>query len=316
MIKVENLTKRFGQVTAVDGVSFEVEAGEIVGFLGPNGAGKTTTMRIITGFIPATSGKISIAGHDVFDEPLECKRRIGYLPESIPVYGEMDVTSYLRFVHAIKGLPKGERDRDIERVLHLADIADRRNRTIGHLSKGLKKRVGLAQALLGNPDVLILDEPTEGLDPNQLVAIRELIRSLARSHTVVLSTHILSEVEATCSRALIIDRGRLIASDSVEHLREARPDRVNLTVRVRGSEELAQRALAEVAVVSSVRTHRLGEETVIELAVPERQHAADVAAALVRAGLGLVELGSERARLEDTFVRLTRRDAVTGDGMP
>jgi len=312
MIKVENLTKRFGQVTAVDQVSFEVEAGEIVGFLGPNGAGKTTTMRILTGFIPATSGKVSIAGHDLFDEPLVCKRRIGYLPESIPVYPEMDVTSYLHFVYDIKGLPKENRARDIDRVIGQADIADRRNRTIGHLSKGLKKRVGLAQALLGNPDVLILDEPSEGLDPNQLVAIRALIRSFATTHTVILSTHILTEVEATCTRALIIDRGRLIASDSVDALRNVRTGDVSLSLRVRGTVDAVRAALGALPFVSSLTARGEDGEVAAGLSVPTRDHAAEVSSALVAARLGLLELTAERARLEDAFVRLTRGAPTEG----
>jgi ABC-2 type transport system ATP-binding protein len=218
MIEVRNLTKRYRDLIAVDDVSFDVAKGEILGFLGRNGAGKTTTMRILTGCLPATSGTAKIAGFDVFEKPLEVKRRVGYLPESPPLYPDMTVHGYLKFVAEIKGL-KGDRIKsELERVANLTSIGAVMDRVIANLSKGFRQRVGLAQALLGDPEVLILDEPTVGLDPIQVREFRDLIRSLAGKHTVVLSTHILSEITATCQKALVIRQGRVVAFDDLESL--------------------------------------------------------------------------------------------------
>src|SRR5215468_4710797 len=226
MIKVEGLTKRYARTVAVNDISFEVEKGQIVGFLGPNGAGKTTTMRILTGFLPATSGRANVAGFDVQENPLEVKKRIGYLPETPPVYPEMEVSEYLNFVGRLKGIPSEDIDRRVDEVMGRCAVGDVRNKLIGKLSKGYRQRVGLAQAIIHNPDVLILDEPTSGLDPKQIIEIRELLRALAGEHTIVLSTHILSEVEHSCERVIIINRGKVVAQDSV----------ANLTNRLRGSE--------------------------------------------------------------------------------
>ncbi len=211
MIRVEGLTKRYGAISAIEDLTFSVEKGEIVGFLGLNGAGKTTTMRILTGFIPPTAGRASIAGHDVSSESLEARRHVGYLPENAPLYTDVPVRTYLDFVGKVKGLEPAARRRQIDEVLAACAIEDAADRLIGRLSKGYRQRVGLAQALLGNPDVLILDEPTSGLDPAQIREIRELIRRLAGERTVILSTHILPEVEMICSRVLIVHRGRLLA---------------------------------------------------------------------------------------------------------
>jgi ABC-2 type transport system ATP-binding protein len=218
MIQVEHLTKRYRDRVAVDDLSFTVEKGEIIGFLGPNGAGKSTTMRILTGFLPATAGTAKVAGFDVFEEPLEVKRRIGYLPENPPVYTDMTARAYLAFVTGLKKLPRVEARREIERVASLARIEDVMDRVIANLSKGYRQRVGLAQALLGDPEVLILDEPTVGLDPLQIREVRELVKGLAGKHTVILSTHILPEVAMTCQKVLVINQGRLVDYDTLDGL--------------------------------------------------------------------------------------------------
>src|SRR5215470_14006585 len=219
MIKVEGLTKRYARTVAVDDISFEVQKGQIVGFLGPNGAGKTTTMRVLTCFLPPTSGTANVAGFDVIEKPIEVKKRIGYLPETPPLYPEMEVIEYLNFVGRIKGVPKANLSKRIDEVMEKCAVTDVRAREIGKLSKGYRQRVGLAQAILHNPDVLILDEPTAGLDPHQIIETRDLIKGLAGNHTIILSTHILPEVEATCERVIIISKGRLVATDSVSNLR-------------------------------------------------------------------------------------------------
>jgi ABC-2 type transport system ATP-binding protein len=228
MIEVRNLTKRYRDLAAVDDISFDVAKGEILGFLGRNGAGKTTTMRILAGYLPATSGTAKVAGFDVFENPLEVKRRIGYLPEQPPVYPDMTVYGYLKFVAEIKGIPRARIKSELERVANLTSVGAVMDRVIANLSKGFRQRVGLAQALLGDPEVLILDEPTVGLDPIQVREFRDLIKSLAGRHTVVLSTHILSEITATCQKALVIRQGKVVAFDSLEGLtkRHQKTDRV------------------------------------------------------------------------------------------
>ena len=218
MIKVEGLTKRYGDVTAVEDISFQVEKGEIVGFLGPNGAGKTTTMRIITGYLPSTEGTVTVSGFDIFDKPMEVKKRIGYLPEHPPVYGDMTVEGYLKFVAKIRGVPRSGRGDAMDRAVTRCGLKEARGTIIGKLSKGYKQRVGLAQAMIHDPEVLILDEPTIGLDPKQIIEIRELVKSLAGEQTIILSTHILPEVTMICQRCLIIDQGRIVADDSLESL--------------------------------------------------------------------------------------------------
>src|SRR5580765_3682097 len=242
MIKVQGLTKRYARNVAVDHLSFEVEKGQIVGFLGPNGAGKTTTMRMLTCFMPPTEGTAEVAGFDVRENPMEVKRRIGYLPETPPVYPEMEVIEYLDFVGRIKGVPKANLRSRIDEVMQKTAIADVRNKEIGKLSKGYRQRVGLAQAIVHNPEVLILDEPTSGLDPHQIIETRQLIRGLAGDHTIILSTHILPEVSQTCQRVVIINRGKVVAVDT--------PD--NLTARLRGSETMYLQVDAQGADVASV----------------------------------------------------------------
>src|SRR5437762_8601639 len=228
MIKVEGLTKRYARTLAVDDISFEVEKGQIVGFLGPNGAGKTTTMRVLTCFLPPTAGTAQVAGFDVLEQPLEVKKRIGYLPETPPLYPEMEVQEYLTFVGRLKGISGAEIGKRVDEVAERCAVSDVKTKLIGKLSKGYRQRVGLAQAIIHNPEVLVLDEPTSGLDPKQIIETRQLIRSLAGDHTIILSTHILSEIEQSCDKVIIISHGKLVAVDT--------PD--NLTARLRGSETM------------------------------------------------------------------------------
>src|ERR1044071_8987263 len=230
MIKVDQLTKRYARATAVDQITFEVDRGQIVGFLGPNGAGKTTTMRMLTCFLPPSSGTANVAGFDVLEKPLEVKKRIGYLPETPPIYPEMATAEYLKFVGKLKGLSGAELAKRIDYVCERCAIADVKHKLLGKLSKGYRQRVGLAQAIVHNPDVLILDEPTAGLDPKQINETRDLIKSLAGDHTIVLSTHILPEVEQICQQVIIINKGKLVATDSVNHLTNRLPGAASITV--------------------------------------------------------------------------------------
>jgi ABC-2 type transport system ATP-binding protein len=310
VIEVQHLTKRYGRVTAVNDISFRVERGEIFGFLGPNGAGKTTTMRILTGYMPATEGKAIVAGFDVFDQPIEAKRRTGYLPETPPLYPDMTVHEYLNFVAKIKGVPSADRRQRVQAVMERTRIADMANRLCSKLSKGYKQRVGLAQALIHNPDVLILDEPTAGLDPKQIIETRQLIKELAGDHTIILSTHILPEVSQTCQRVVIINKGQVVALDT--------PD--NLTARLRGSETLYVQvdapgsdpgtALTRVAgVVRVAEADRkdgvVGYEVESEQGRDVRR---DLARAVVTSGWGLLELRPMRLSLEDIFLSLTTEE--------
>ncbi len=311
MIEVQQLTKRYGPLTAVDDVSFRVERGEILGFLGPNGAGKTTTMRILTGYMPPSEGKAIVAGFDVFDQPVEAKRRTGYLPETPPLYPDMTVAEYLAFVARIKGVPPGDRRRRIGAVMERTRIADVAGRLCAKLSKGYKQRVGLAQALIHNPDVLILDEPTAGLDPKQIIETRELIKALAGDHTIVLSTHILPEVSQTCQRVVIINKGKVVAIDS--------PD--GLTARLRGAETMfvqvdangadASAALADVPGVTRVVEAGRSETAVAYEVESDHGHDVrrDLARAVVHQGWGLLELRPMRMSLEDIFLSLTTEEA-------
>ena len=310
MVEVQHVTKRYGSFTAVDDLSFEVEPGEILGFLGPNGAGKTTTMRILTGYLPATEGRARVAGFDVFDEPIEAKRRTGYLPETPPLYPEMTVGEYLQFVARINGIAAGDRAARVGAAMERTSVTDMAERFCGTLSKGYRQRVGLAQALLHEPDVLILDEPTAGLDPRQIIETRRLVTELAGDHTVILSTHILPEVSQTCQRVVIINRGRVVAVDS--------PD--NLTARLQGSQSLylqvdsggddpapALRDIAGVAGVAAAdgRDGVAGFE--IEIA-PGRDVRREVARAVVTNGWGLLELRARQMSLEDIFLQLTTEE--------
>ena len=309
MIEVQHLTKRYGRVTAVNDVTFRVERGEILGFLGPNGAGKTTTMRILTGFMPATEGKAIVAGFDVFDQPIEAKRRTGYLPETPPLYPDMTVREYLDFVAKIKGVLSADRRQRVNTVMERVRVAEMANRLCSKLSKGYKQRVGLGQAIIHNPDVLILDEPTAGLDPKQIIETRELIKELAGDHTIILSTHILPEVSQTCQRVVIINKGHVVAVDT--------PD--NLTARLRGSETLyvqvdasgdAAATLGLVAGVTRV-TETDRRDSLVGYEV-ESEHGHDVrrdlARSVVASGWGLLELRPMRMSLEEIFLSLTTEE--------
>jgi ABC-2 type transport system ATP-binding protein len=312
VIEVQHLTKRYGPVTAVDDISFRVERGEILGFLGPNGAGKTTTMRVLTGYMPPTDGKAIVAGYDVFEQPIEAKRRTGYLPETPPLYPDMSVRDYLSFVARIKGVPRSERKARIDEMLRKTHIADMANRLCGKLSKGYRQRVGLAQALMHNPDVLILDEPTAGLDPKQIIETRQLIKGLAGDHTIILSTHILPEVSQTCQRVVIINRGKVVAVDT--------PD--NLTARLRGSETMYLQVDSAGADVASV-LQRVSGVTRVAVADSKQQVVGyevdseagrdvrrELAAAIVGRGWGLLEMRPLRMSLEEIFLHVTTEETT------
>ena len=313
MIKVEGLTKRYVRATAVDHISFEVEKGQIVGFLGPNGAGKTTTMRMLTCFMPPTEGSAQVAGFDVVKSPMEVKKRIGYLPETPPLYPEMEVGEYLEFVGRLKGIPKGELTKRVNEAADRCAVADVRNKLISKLSKGYKQRVGLAQAIIHNPDVLILDEPTSGLDPNQIIETRKLIQSLAGDHTIILSTHILPEVESICEQAIIIAKGKVVATDSVANLKNRRAGGAAVLVEVTGrndgeiSAAQIHEKLERVAGVSRViakasDAHRATFEVEGMAGTNVRP---EVARAVVEAGWNLNELRPLGLSLEEVFLQLT-----------
>jgi len=309
MIEVVNLTKRYGRHTAVDGISFRVNKGEILGFLGPNGAGKTTTMRVLTGYMPATDGRAAVAGYDVFDHPIEAKRRTGYLPETPPLYPDMTVREYLHFVGKIKGVAPKDRAARVDQVMARTWVADMANRACGKLSKGYRQRVGLAQALIHNPEVLILDEPTAGLDPKQINETRRLIKALAGDHTIILSTHILTEVEQTCQRVVIINKGRVVAEDTPENLTRRLRGSATMFVQVDGDRAAeAQAALARVDGVARV-TSANDAGTAFEI---ESESGRDVRRELARAviggGWGLLELRPMRLSLEDVFLSLTTEE--------
>ena len=315
MIEVENLTKRYGRHTAVDGISFRVNKGEILGFLGPNGAGKTTTMRILTCYLPATHGTARVAGFDVFEQPLEVKRRIGYIPETPPLYPDMDVETFLGFCAKIKGVPAGERKSRIDDAVGKCRVGDVRRTLIGRLSKGYRQRVGLAQAILANPEVLILDEPTAGLDPKQIIETRELIRGLGGDHTIILSTHILPEVSMTCGRVVIINKGRVVAEDTPDNLTHRLKGAATLRVEVRGDAAAAESALRGVPGVLSVRGGAGPGAYEVEAAAGADVRA-DVARAVIGQGLDLVGLAQAGMSLEEIFLHLTTTEAVHGDVPP
>jgi gliding motility-associated transport system ATP-binding protein len=311
MIEVEQLSKTYGPIKAIEDVSFVVEKGEILGFLGPNGAGKSTTMRILTCFMPPTSGTARIAGYDIFNDSLQVRRRLGYVPENAPLYTDMPVVSFLKFAAEVKGLSRRERLRQIGQVMDDCGIKDVQHRYIGKLSKGYRQRVALAQALLGNPDVLILDEPTIGLDPRQIIDIRQLIKGLAGQKTVILSTHILPEVSMTCQRVIIINRGRLVAVDTPENLTTKLQTSSRLLVRVEGPATEVLRALAVVSGVQTVKEDGDGPGQVVTCIIEskkDRDVRKDVAAAVVHQNWGLLELRPVDLTLEDVFVRLVTEE--------
>ena len=318
MIEVEHLTKTYnGRVNAVDDLSFTVEKGQIYGFLGPNGAGKSTTMNIITGYISATSGKVTVDGHDIFTEPKAAKRCIGYLPELPPLYTDLTPREYLNIAAGLKNVPKAERQTQIAEIMEMTGIQDVSERLIRHLSKGYRQRVGLAQAMIGYPDILILDEPTVGLDPKQIIEMRELIRSLRERHTVILSSHILSEVSAVCDIVLILSHGRLVASDTPENLSRRLSACNTLLLTVRGTPEAVRSALSpfgeQAAVSLSPSEAEPGAVDVRLETADETDLREPVFYRLASAKLPLLAMSCPRASLEDVFLELTGDNATEED---
>lgn len=309
MIKVENLTKRYAGVTAINNISFEVDKGEIVGFLGPNGAGKSTTMRILSSFMPATSGRATIAGFDVFEKSLEARARIGYMPENVPLYNDMRVTDYLNYRGALKGV-HGHRLRErVGDVKELCSLKDVENRIIGTLSKGYRQRVGLADALVHDPDLLILDEPTIGLDPNQIRQVRELIKNLGKHHTILLSTHILPEVEMTCSRVIIINKGRIEASDTPQNLLTGLRTAGGIRLEAQTGPDNGVELLSKIAGVKDVTEEKEEDWSVFLLRVEANSDLrSEIYRLAVERHWAVRELSRRRATLEDVFVEMTHAD--------
>jgi ABC-2 type transport system ATP-binding protein len=310
MIQVDNLTKRYPGVTAIDRLSFRVEKGEICGFLGANGAGKSTTMKILSGFIPATEGCATVCGFDVFNESLEVRKRIGYMPENVPLYHDMRVNEYLEFRAALKAVPRKERKDRIEMVKQQCGLSEVGRKIIGHLSKGYRQRVGLADTLIHEPELIILDEPTIGLDPNQIRQVRELIRELGKQRTILLSTHILPEVEMTCSRVIIIHRGHIVASDSVERLKKLRRGGGETVVEVRADAAAVTDRLKGLPDVDRIEVVPAADGFVRAILHPKadqdlRERAYD---GVRQAGWALRELTRRSQTLEDVFVQLTTED--------
>jgi len=311
MIEVQNLTRVFGDKVAIDNISFKVEKGEILGFLGPNAAGKTTTMRILTCYLPATSGTVKISGFDIFDDSLEVRKRIGYLPENPPLYKEMVVDDYLYFVAKIKGVDSKERKKKVDASVERSAIGNVRGRIIGKLSKGYRQRVGLAQALLHDPEVLILDEPTSSLDPKQIIEVRELIKTLAGDHTIILSTHILPEVSMTCERVIIINEGKLVAVDTPENLTSKLRGADKLLLDIEGPPEDVKTKLKEVRGVKSIKQDKALNNNRAFYYI-ETEHDVDIRKTLAKSVIdnnwGLYEMKSEGMSLEEIFLKLTTKE--------
>ena len=319
MIEVQNLTKYYGPVMAIEDVTFTVAKGEIVGFLGPNGAGKTTTMRILTGYIPPTTGRAQVAGFDVFTHSLEARRRIGYLPETAPIYGEFRVRTYLDFVAEVKGVPSRNRRARVDEAMERCALADVANQLAGTLSKGYRQRVGLAQALVNDPEVLILDEPTIGLDPQQIVEIRRLIKGLAGQRTIILSTHILPEVSMTCDRVMIINRGRIVAVDTPQNLTTRVQKSANVLVQVEGPGEQVMAEIGRLAGVQRVSPRGEavdGRRTYLVESERDRDVRQALAAALVGRGWGLYELRPADLSLEEIFLHLVTDETASREAEP
>ena len=312
LIEVDHLTKSYGKNVAVNDISFNVGKGEILGFLGPNGAGKTTTMRILTGYLPATSGSARIAGFDVFEQSMEVRRRIGYLPENPPLYPDMNVQGYLEFVARIKGVAGGDISNRVDRAMEMANLKDRRNDLIKRLSRGYKQRVGIAQAIVHNPDVVILDEPTVGLDPKQIIEVRKLIKGLAGEHTIILSTHILPEASQTCDRVVIINRGRIAAVDTPENLTTQLKGSERVQMEVRGEEETLRGAIEAVDGVTKVDLEAIDNSDHLKVIIesePGTDLRGKLAAAVIGRQLELFELKAVSLSLEDIFLQLTTEEA-------
>ena len=310
MIKVQNLTKRYAGFTAINNLNFEVERGEIVGFLGPNGAGKSTTMKILTGYLPATSGTAKIAGFDVFEQSLQARQHIGYLPENTPLYQDMRIGEYLRYRAQLKGVAGGKLKERVGDVLEMCDLSNVERKLIGSLSKGYRQRVGLADALVSDPDLLILDEPTIGLDPNQIRQVRELVKNLANKRTVLISTHILPEVEIMCSRVIVIHKGKIRASDTAENLLRAHRVAGALRIEANVHGDDARLRLSQVAGVKDVTEEADGDYTTFQLKLETNAEPSDEVLRLASERRWSVrELVRRRATLEDVFVELTHADS-------
>lgn len=315
MIEVEHLIKSYGQARAVNDISFKVEKGEILGFLGPNGAGKTTTMRILTGYLPATGGTARIAGFDVFEQSMEVRKRIGYLPETPPLYTDMTVEEYLSFVARIKGVGTADIPKRVEESMRMTNVLDRRKDLIKKLSRGYRQRVGISQAVVHNPDVVILDEPTVGLDPNQIKEVRNLIRGLAGDHTIILSTHILPEVEMTCDRVAIINKGKIVAIDTTENLTNQLKggERVRITVRRSGDETEARlnKSISRIEGITSVEIASDENASLLTATIESTQGLdlrSQIASGIVTSGIDLLELRAVSLSLEDIFMQLTTEE--------
>lgn len=314
MIEVNNLVKRYGDHTAVDHLSFKIEKGKIYGFLGPNGAGKSTTMNMITGYIASTEGTVTIDGHDILDEPEQAKKCIGYLPEMPPLYFDMTVLEYMNFVADLKKIPKDKKKSMIAEVMEMVKITDMKNRLIKNLSKGYRQRVGLAQAILGYPEVIILDEPTVGLDPKQIIEIRDLIKSLKEKHTVILSSHILSEVSAVCDYVLIISHGKLVASDTPENLGKLAEGSNTLNLTVKGEKDKIRTALGQIEGVKNVTAADAKEEYAWNVTVSTNEDSdvrEEVFFKMADAKCPILEMQSRKVSLEEIFLELTEDDKKT-----
>ncbi len=311
MIEIQNLTKTYGQIKAVDNINFTVEKGEILGFLGPNGAGKSTTMNIITGFLPSTSGTIKVAGYDIMENPMEVKKRIGYLPELPPLYMDMTASEYLEFVSDLKLVEKKNRKSQLDDIMDLVKITHVKDRLVKNLSKGYKQRVGLAQALVGSPSVLILDEPTVGLDPKQIIEIRKLIKALGKEHTIILSSHILPEVSAVCERVVIINKGKIAAIDTPENLSKSMGSYSKFTIKIAGSSGSVTNAIKEIYGVKYIEATKKSEGDVTEYVI-EAAKDVDVRRPiffeLAKLGYPILELKSLDLSLEDIFLQLTTEE--------
>ena len=319
MIEVKNLVKRYGDHTAVDHLSFEIEKGKIYGFLGPNGAGKSTTMNMITGYIASTEGTVVIDGHDILEEPEEAKKCIGYLPEMPPLYFDMTVLEYLKFVADLKKIPKDKKATMIEEIMDMVKITDMKNRLIKNLSKGYRQRVGIAQALVGKPKIIILDEPTVGLDPKQIIEIRDLIKQLGSSHTVILSSHILPEVRSVCDHIMIISHGELVASDTPENLGKLAAGSNNLNLLVKGQKDTIRAALEAVEGVKEVTVKKSPEEGVYAITVGTEENMdvrEKVFYSMVNVGCPILEMQSKKVSLEEIFLELTESEKKDKDTVP
>ena len=317
MIEVSNLVKKYGDHTAVDHLSFQIEKGKIYGFLGPNGAGKSTTMNMITGYIASTEGKVMIDGHDILEEPEAAKKCIGYLPEMPPLYFDMTVLEYMKFAADLKKIPRNQKDKQIKEVMDMVKITDMKDRLIKNLSKGYRQRVGLAQAILGYPEVIILDEPTVGLDPKQIIEIRDLIKGLKQKHTVILSSHILSEVRAVCDYVLIISHGKLVASDTPDNLERLAAGSNSLLMKIKGEKDTIRKALETIEGVTGVEMSYDSDEKLwkTKLSIQENVDIREkVFYAMAKANCPIYEMQVKRVSLEDVFLELTEGEKKKSTG--